>query len=204
MAKKYYAYLILRTGEKGIGENWKSVEPKVKGKEARYRGFKTRKEAEVWLKAGADYALKHVKKLKKGIYFDAGTGRGHGVEISVTDEKGENLLHKTIHPKKLNVHGKHLLLARPGGKDFTNNYGELLALKHALQIALKDAVSNIFGDSKLVINYWSKGFMKEKDLPQETVGLIEAVKDLRETFELMGGKVKYISGDDNPADLGFH
>lgn len=199
MEKKYYAYLISRTGEKGIGEDWKSVEKKVKGKEARYRGFKTKKEAEEWLKLGADYAVKRVKKLKRGIYFDAGTGRGQGVEISVTDEKGENLLHKTIHPKKLNIHGKHLL-----GKDFTNNYGELLAMKHALQIALKDAVNNVFGDSKLVINYWSKGYMKEKNIPKETVDLIETVRDLRETFELMGGKVKYIPGEDNPADLGFH
>lgn len=196
---KYYAYLISGTGEKGIGEDWKSVEKKVKGKEARYRGFKTRKEAEDWLKLGADYAVKRVKKLKKGIYFDAGTGRGHGVEISVTNEKGENLLHKSIHPKNLNKHGKHLL-----GKDLTNNYGELLAMRHAFKIALKDGINSIFGDSKLVLNYWSKGYMKEKGLPQETINLIQEVKDLRETFELMSGKIKYISGDDNPADLGFH
>lgn len=199
MNRKFYAYLLSRTGEKGISDSWAKVEAKVKGKVARFRGFKTEAEAEAWLLRGADYAVKHVKKLKRGIYFDAGTGRGHGVEISVTDEKGVNLLHKSIPVKKLNQFGKHLL-----GKEFTNNYGELLAMKHALDIALKDGTREIFGDSKLVLNYWSKGYMKEKGLPGQTTILAKEVKDLRETFELMGGKVKYVSGDHNPADLGFH
>lgn len=199
MKNSFYAYR-LPSGEEGILETWNETDKKVKGVfGARYRGFKTKEEAKLWLKAGADYAIKRVKKLKKGIYFDAGTGRGHGVEISVTDEKGDDLLHKTIHPKELNVHGKHLL-----GHDFTNNYGELLAMRNALKIALKEGANNIFGDSKLVINYWSKGFMKEKGLPEETIKLINETQDLRETFELMGGKIKYIPGEDNPADLGFH
>ncbi len=199
MKNSFYAYK-LPGGEEGILDNWNETDKKVKGVfGARYRGFKTLRDAKLWLKAGADYAIKRVKKLKKGIYFDAGTGRGNGVEISVTDEKGENLLHKSLPKKNLNKHGKHLL-----GKDFTNNYGELLAMQHALKIALKDGINNIFGDSKLVLNFWSKGYMKEKGLSEETIDLINEVKDLRETFELMGGKVKYISGDDNPADLGFH
>jgi ribonuclease HI len=30
------------------------------------------------------------------------------------------------------------------------------------------------------------------------------VKNLREKFEKKGGVIQYISGDINPADLGFH
>lgn len=200
MAKNnFYAYK-LPSGEEGILSAWDETDKKVKGVYgARYRGFKTRPEAITWLKMGADYTIKRVKKMKPGIYFDAGTGRGDGVEISVTDEKGKDLLHKVIHIKNINKHGKHLV-----GKEFTNNYGELLAMKNALKLAIKEGVKTIYGDSKLVIDYWSKGFMKAKDLPRETLELIEEVRDLRETFEMLDGKVKRVSGDDNPADLGFH
>jgi ribonuclease HI len=97
------------------------------------------------------------------------------------------------------VHGKH-----HAGYEATNNYGELLALKYAIQIAKKTKHKKIFGDSKLVIEYWSMGIAKAKDLPTKTVKLIFEVSSLRESFEESGGKVLRISGADNPADLGFH
>lgn len=199
MKNKFYAYVIPNERKQGIVDDWAKCDNLVKGKEARYKGFPTKAEAETWLRMGANYAIKRVKKMKPGIYFDAGTGRGDGVEISVTDEKGTDLLHKVVHIKNINKHGKHLL-----GKEFTNNYGELLAMKNALRLAIKEGVKTIYGDSKLVIDYWSKGFIKEKDLPLETVELAAEVKDLRETFEMLDGKVRRVSGDDNPADLGFH
>ncbi len=156
--KKYYACLIPKTGKKLVTGAWKECEKMVRGEsEARYKGFKTEKEAKDWLAAGADYGprykawlsyrqtdsykrkeakkaeIKKAKqeKLEKGIYFDAGTGRGEGVEISVTDENGKNLLHKLLSREELNKHGKHLL----ENSEATNNYGELLALKYALNTA---------------------------------------------------------------------
>jgi len=143
--------------------------------------------------------LRVIKSLP-GVYFDAGTGRGNGVEISVTDEKGKNLLHKVVAEKKLNAFGKHLV-ARGSA---TNNYGELLALKYALQIAKKERQKKIFGDSKLVIEYWSRWRIKKRELSAETVSLAEEVAELRAAFEVQGGVVQRISGDHNPADLGFH
>ncbi|MCX6702863.1 MAG: RNase H1/viroplasmin domain-containing protein, partial [Candidatus Wolfebacteria bacterium] len=81
VAKKYYAYLIPGSGDKGITENWKDCEKKVKGVEnARFKSFKAKKDAEEWLKQGADYEFK--KTQIPGVYFDAGTGRGNGVEVS--------------------------------------------------------------------------------------------------------------------------
>jgi hypothetical protein len=70
-------------------------------------------------------------------------------------------------------------------------------------IAEKTGEKNIFGDSKLVIDYWSKGFIK-KEVGEETVELARKVADIRRKFESSGGKISLISGDDNPADLGFH
>lgn len=197
---KFYAYLVPRTGKSGIADSWSECEKIVKGEEgARFKGFKTRDEAEKWLELGANYQIRTVKELEPGIYFDAGTGRGHGVEISVTDENGKDLLHKSIPKEQLNRFGKYLL-----DSVATNNYGELLAMKHAIEIAGKKKIKKVFGDSKLVIDYWSKWKIKRNDLPEETVELAEEVSRFRSDFEKRGGAVKRISGADNPADLGFH
>jgi len=207
--KKYYAYLVPAHGAKagtsksGVTDSWAICEKFVSGKAgARFKAFNDRGAAEAWLAQGAVYEAKAARprpRLEPGIYFDAGTGRGNGVEISVTDEHGKNLLHKAIAPKALNKFGKHLL-----GEDATNNYGELLALSYALEIAHTARVKKVFGDSKLVINFWSQWRIKRKDLPEETVALADKVSRAREAFESVGGTVERISGDFNPADLGFH
>lgn len=203
-SKKYYAYFISEK-KQGICDNWNECEIFVSGVNgARYRGFKTREEAEKWLRAGAHYELKPKvygtkANLVSGIYFDAGTGRGNGVEISLTDENGKNLLHKVLIKKMINSHGKHLILG-----EVTNNYGELLACKYALKLAIKEGIKKIFGDSKLVIEYWSQGILRRKLLPKKTIKLAEEVFNLRKEFESAGGKMGRISGGDNPADLGFH
>ena len=194
---KYYAYIVPRTGNKGVTDNWKECEEIIHSEaNSRFKSFKKLKEAEEWLKSGAIYGFK--KKLKSGIYFDSGTGRGLGVEISVTDENGNNLLSQKKFKKHLDKAGHFIL------KDVSNNYGELLACYHALKIARPVGIKKIFGDSKLVINYWSKGYMNKSKLSLKTTKLIKSVARLRKIFEENGGKMEYISGDDNPADLGFH
>ncbi len=202
MPKKYYAYLLSNDGVRGITENWKECEHLVSGVAgARFRSFPTRREAEVWLAAGAPYEVKVKKKMPVGIYFDAGTGRGRGVEISVTDEQGKNLLHEVLSPEQINRFGKHWVF----NNDATNNYGELLACFHALELALKRSdTKRISGDSKLVIDYWSKGLVREKLVASETIELAKKTARLRKEFEALGGTITRISGDDNPADLGFH
>lgn len=197
MKNKYYAYFFSEN-KKGICEDWKECEKIVSGKNARYRSFNSREEAENWLQEGASYKLKVKRVLESGIYFDAGTGRGMGVEVSVTDENGKDLLDKVLPKKKLTKHHKHLV------KGVTNNYGELLACKYALELAIKENIKKVFGDSKLVIDFWSQGILRRKLLPRKTVELAEEVYKLRKEFESSGGKVGRVSGDDNPADLGFH
>ncbi len=202
LAKKYYAYRF-PSGKSGVVDYWLACERLVSGTaNARYRGFKTRREAEDWLGAGAPYEPRPKKDhppLEKGIYFDAGTGRGQGVEVSATDEHGKDLLHLVLPKTKINKFGKH-----HAGKEATNNYGELLGLQYALGVAAKKGALKIFGDSKLIIEYWSKGIAKKKSLPKKTVALIEEVAGLRREFEKTGGHVGRVSGDVNPADLGFH
>lgn len=198
MAKKYYAYLIPKTDDSGICDNWDECKKKVHGiAEARYRGFSSHEDAEAWLMKGADYG--HKKEMQKGIYFDAGTGRGDGVEVSVTDENGKDMLELVLPKKKINKHGKFLL-----SPETTNNHGELLGCKWALEIAKKKNVKSIFGDSRLVIDYWSKGYIKMENVLPETIELALEVATLRKEFKMKGGKVEYVPGSENPADLGFH
>ncbi|MFA5080338.1 MAG: RNase H1/viroplasmin domain-containing protein [Candidatus Paceibacterota bacterium] len=193
--QKFYAYLI--GDKKGVTDNWPECQSIVSGKQgAKYKSFESKDEAEMWLEAGADYAIKHLA-AEKGIYFDAGTGGGNGTEINVTDENGKSLLKNIFPPKELNPKGHYSLAGK------TNNFGELSACKYAIEISIKSGNKKIFGDSKLILDYWSKGFIK-KDLPQETINLASEVKKLRYEYEKSGGQLIHISGGKNPADLGFH
>jgi len=199
--KKYYAYSF--NGEEGITDNWPECQAIVAGQNgAKYKGFESRESAEAWLEEGADYSLKNIA-VEEGIYFDSGTGAGNGVEINVADRKGNGLLYKVLPEKELNEDGHYW--AGPGT---TNNFGELLACKYALQLALKEGVKKVFGDSKLVIEFWSKGHIKY-EVGEETVDLAREVKKLRDEFERPkdgnpGGQITLISGGSNPADLGYH
>lgn len=203
--QKFYAYFIphllggqAKSNKSGITNTWKECEAKVKNVDkARFKSFSTKEGAEQWISQGAHYGQKET--FTPGVYFDAGTGRGNGVEASVTNEKWENLLPHLRPAIKINVHGKHLL-----GKHVTNNYGELFACFCALQIALKLNIKKVYGDSALIINYWSKGYIKKDALPPATVKLSQKVTTVRKEFEAKGGTIELISGGANPADLGFH
>lgn len=208
MAKKYYAYVVPETRESGVTEDWKECEKKVSGVQgARFKRFSHKGDAEGWLAGGAVYET-HAKKakyiskaLEEGIYFDAGTGRGEGfVEAKVTNEKGDSLLLRVLDAKEITQFGTY----RIPDSHATNNFGELTALAFALEIAKKDSTKKIFGDSKLVIGYWSKGIMKKDGLKEDTKKLIKKVKKMRKEFEERSGVIAHISGDRNPADLGFH
>ncbi|MFK4785759.1 viroplasmin family protein [Fusobacterium sp. MFO224] len=201
MGKKIYAYFLTEAKETGIVDTWEECKNKTSGKKARYKSFKTHKEAKDWLNLGAQYGKKTKKippTLKEGIYFDAGTGRGIGVEVRVTFKDGESILKKYFPNLEINKFGNYL--TRP---DKTNNFGELAGIYLALEIAIKEKIMYIFGDSSLVINYWSKGLIKSSVAP-ETQRLAKKVKIKREIFEKLGGSIEHISGDFNPADLGFH
>ncbi len=207
MAKKFYAYTVPSTGEKGVTESWAECEKKVSGVAgARFKAFVNVTDAKEWLEKGALYKpgvrkIKTKKPLDKGIYFDAGTGRGQGhVESNVTNEAGSALLSNVLKASQISPFGTYII----SDKEVTNNYGELLAMRFALEIGLKNNIKKIFGDSKLVIAYWSKGKVTKKNMKPETYELIQKVRELREEFEKGGGVVAHIAGDRNPADLGFH
>lgn len=203
MAKNYYAYYLKESDETNIVDNWDDCLNATKGKSHKLKKFKSKKEALDWLYAVKNnIEIKNEAELSEGIYFDAGTGRGIGVEIRVTDQFGKSLLHKAMPLEKINEFDNFLVPY----EDATNNYGELLACYAALKIALNENKKRIFGDSRLVIEYWSKGRFNQvkSNLNDRTVVLIKKVQQMREEFEKKGGQISHVSGDINPADLGFH
>lgn len=97
-----------------------------------------------------------------------------------------------------------------GNVKTTNNFGELVAFILSCIYVLEKVKNNenypnkIFGDSNLILSYWSKGAFNGKGLSKDTKGMImEAVK-LREKLEALGVEFLHVSGDFNPADLGDH
>ncbi|BCR21437.1 ribonuclease H family protein [Borrelia miyamotoi] len=194
--KKYYACVLKNKNEKIIFTSWEECKNKIKGQSNRIKSFKTRKEAENWLLRDDKTDIYY----PEGIYFDSGTGRGKGIEIRVVNEKGMSIINKIIDQSLINDYNNYYIKNFDG---ISNNYGELFGLYVALKIALKENIKNIFGDSKLVIDYWSKGFYN-KSLNTNTIKLIQNVTKLRNIFEEKGGKILLISGNNNIADLGFH
>ena len=215
MAKqKYYAYFFNKE-DNGIVNTWAECEKIVQGTKARYKSFIDKSVAQEWLDSGASYERNIGLNaplnttLEKGIYFDAGTGRGIGVEVRVTNENKENLLEK-ISPSSLKkllkgtswIKNKFGNIQVETGK--TNNFGELIGFYFALNCAKILKQNVISGDSRLVIDYWSLGRFHESNLESDTINYINKVIVLRKEFEKNKGVVKHISGDINPADLGFH
>lgn len=200
-SKKIYGVLFVENSMTKIYYSWELCQKAIKDKKVRYRSFKSESEAKKWLDLGAHYENKEEIKrnLEEGVYFDAGTGRGIGVETRVTDKYGNSLIHEIVPKEKVTVHGNYL--CKEGS---TNNFGELMGIYIALKLSIKNENKKIFGDSRLIIEYWSKGHAKINELPKETVELINFVKALRIEFERAGGEIKHISGDYNPSDLGFH
>ena len=184
--KKYYAW-ALQEGASGISETWEDCQSQTRGfSGAKYKSFESREEAQAWLDAGASYDIKRLA-LDEGIYFDSGTGGDAKVKIKVIDEKNNNLIPGVKVPEGV-----------------TNNFGELLACKYALELAIEKGVKKVFGDSRLVLDYWSKNIINKSKVSPATVSLAQEVSELRKIFESQGGELKFISGGSNPADLGFH
>jgi ribonuclease HI len=185
----FYAWR-LSNENMGITKTWDECFNIVKGHSyAKYKKFPTLEKAQEWLDGGAKYepVVKLARKnLDKGIYCDSGTGKTNQVRVKITDENGVDLcgVIPLDHPAP------------------TNNYGELFVFREALKYAMQNGHTKVFSDSKLILNFWSKGYCKIED--EQTLKIIKDVVVLRKIFEEAGGSVNYVSGDDNPADLGYH
>ncbi len=189
---KVYAYYLLDSGETGVLNSWNECQEKVRARNSRYKSFESEEAAWLWISEGARYEPKEKEDERKfleldrnAIYFDAGTGRGKGVEVRLTDYDGNSLLYKIMDESKINEYGNYYL-----SEGRTNNFGELVGIFAALKYAEKYNSKVICGDSNLVIEYWSRGRYNSDGLSADTVELIEKVVLLRKNFEKKNGMIK--------------
>lgn len=229
---KIYAYFIKgKDGkmEQGITKDFNVYLEKTKGvKGAVGKSFTTNAKAQSFLKEkqlelfkkemSKDIKNDVIKKLievfqkekiselknDKVIFFDSGTGRGKGVEVRLVDKDKKSLMHLIKNHKvykNLKEYGWYIneFDNLEIGKDFHNNFGELMGCYLALIIAKENNYNKIIGDSKLVIDFWGKGICNIKS--ELTLYFSSLAGELYQNYD---GTIEYISGDINPADLGFH
>lgn len=207
-APRYYAYRV--GDEQGVVESWSACERVVRGRpHARYRGFANRAAADAWLAAGApqrDHALDKREALEAlpetAVFFDSGTGPGRGAEVNVTDRAGVPIAH-LAEPEEGELTPEGTLVL---GRRRTNNYGELYACLLALRAAGRLGARHVYGDSRLVLDYWSQGHVsaEKRASDPDLAALAARTREARAAFERSGGKLAHVSGGLNPADLGFH
>lgn len=195
----YYAYYLIDSKISGICDSWDECNKIVYKKNAKYKKFENKTLAKNWLESGFSYDKPKFQLDSDAIYFDAGTGRKIGVEVRITDFNGNSLLKDIMPSNLINEWGNYQV-----DKKRTNNFGELTGAFLALKYALKYNIKKIYGDSKLVIEYWLNLRYNYENLNDDTINLIKKTNKLYEKFKLNGGSIKRISGDINPADLGFH
>ena len=197
---RIYAYSI--PGETGIVRTWDKCRDKVlQVRGASYRKFKTEAEARRWLSTATQVEPSYSEEslTREAIYFDSGTGGGEGVRVKISDSE-EIPIQPILIPTGSSI-------AEDGtihlGREVTNNFGELVAFVLAVQVALARGQKKVSGDSRLVIDHWSNGNPPEK-VPAKTLEMCLLARALRVQFEEAGGKVSWIPGSLNPADLGYH
>lgn len=206
--KKYYIVYSIKKQEKILVEDYDSVLSINENGGYTCKSFKTKKEAlefNPFKKKENNLLSQNLKTnliSENGIYFDFGTGRGIGGEIRVTDCSGETLLYQLENYKLLINEFGNLNL----GDVKDTQYGELYGLYLALLIAKQNQYNNLYhfiaGDNIFTIECSLGKYNDKKFKPYES-DLIKAVFKLTQELKTRY-KIDYISGDKNPADLGFH
>ena len=111
-----------------------------------------------------------------------------GNRLTMPVREGTSNIHLALDEEFITAEGNYRL------KNRTNNFGELTGLYLAIQVAMKLGQKKIFGDSKLVIEYWSKGYIrKEKAKDPDLMELVQKTKTLRQQYEKQGGEVLRVS-----------
>ena len=92
------------------------------------------------------------------------------MEVRVVLKDGTPVLDKYLPKEKINDFGNYLLPKEQ--QIISENWRDVFCL----EIAMKENILNIYGDSSLVIDYWSKGFIKKNNVSENTYNLAMKVK----------------------------
>jgi len=148
------------------------------------------------------------------IYVDGCCNKTIGSCASVVDSSGNDLIGPYLdflsHFKFLDSfpvkHHNNRIVYEVEFTDITsqqNNGCELVAMCIGLVIAIYYKFDTIYSDSTLIIQHWSN--KESKNIKDPLKAKIQRYCiELRRIFERRGGQIKFVPGDHNLADLGFH
>lgn len=156
-------------------------------------------------KAGADVqAQSGAKTFPVGIYCDSAQpgGPGNPTYIRVCDEKGNDLLEAYLGKDKVSKFNGYTVYARNG---ITNNFGELLGLSWALEIAEQKKGLQVYTDSKVAISWAINGIVPSQyEADEMFTKHLRKLHERQQSYSLWGKQPQHISGAENPADMGTH
>jgi hypothetical protein len=151
---------------------------------------------------------------ENAIYCDAGDYTSLNKAIKVTNSKGK-LLFDIFKEDKSEYEVFQYFLRKKDWKEeddciVLNNYGnaneiqyaEAIAMYFGLEIAIRTGAKVLYADNEDVIKNWSKGLGSLKT--EYDIETVYALYKKRQEFEKLGGVVKHIYGEINPADFGKH
>lgn len=99
---------------------------------------------------------------------------------------------------------ERVLLKVPFENKIHSDVGKLLSLVVALRIALQKDYREIYMDSNLILNWWSKGRVRKETREKMEESLSKYLDEcisLRTQYEEKGGKLIKICEDDNKASF---
>lgn len=220
-SKKFY-YVVKKGIIPGIYNNWNDCKKQINGfSGALYKKFSSYEEAQLFLNNGQINELPLFDQ-NRVIYVDGACNNFTKPYAlgSAVDHYGNDLI-KNFQPLFTDMTLREYDL--PVGKRFVimvnfndvvsqqNNGAELLATVAGMRIALYLIKNNyplqyIFSDSNLIVQFWSKRIKDESAAKMDPNKLkyIHELISLRSELELLGCILWKISGDSNPADLGYH
>lgn len=146
----------------------------------------------------------------KAIYCDGTHFNGNIAKSRVTNVEKKSLIKEVLSEEKIfndflkenNWTYDDLYSCNITFTDKDIAFAEAFALYLAMEIAIRKEVKIVYSDCTNAINNWSLGKAVVKGIDE--AGLLIAIYDKRKQFEKLGGEIRHIAGEINPADFGKH
>jgi len=211
-------YSVYQGRVPGVYKTWTECKEQTDGfSGASFKKFSTREDADISFSGQVAESVPEKREDEFCIYVDGAHNKVTRDEAwgSVVDQNGKDLIEPYKHllddmvltTKNLPVGTRTLIIAKFNDVSTQQiNGAELLSLIAGIRIAKEIKCLTVCSDSKLMTDYWSKRLKPESKLKMDPLksNWVEYLIKIRQNFEKIGGKIEKISGDDNPADLGFH
>lgn len=215
-------YAVLKGRTPGIYNTWSECQQQVNGYSgAIYKSFTSLDECNIYLGLGeikpSDTSRDVDTIFCDGCFNSVSSPDSWG---SVVDCQGVDLIEPNRHllcdmkleTKILPVGKRTVIICNfTDCRSQQNNGAELLSAVAGLRICMNsEKYKMLCTDSMLILNYWSK-YLKachtgeNSKMDKIKMAYILELISLRQNFELnRAGKLKFIPGDNNLADLGYH